>query len=178
LIVVFVGPDKAGKSTTINILKERFDCPILKAVKMPENEALSTIDDFIQRSTKHSLVLWDRCNYPDDLVYSPVIEGAPSTLEKYRYDIEAKFRKLELLMVYVKAAYDCLYKRYHKDGGDDYVRKVELLKEVIDRYEEFFRQTTIPYVVVDTTYMSEWDAADTVARMIELFKSERRSGRS
>ncbi len=149
MIVIVVGSDKSGKSTLVENLRARRGWPSVKFSK--EDASLPIMLTAIQDATLLFPTIYDRFPYPDDLVYSPVVEGKPSSLERYSWSLERLLEIKEAVIVFLHANLVVITKRYASSGGDEYL-PLNLVNDVFDGYVRFLKTTSLPYIEIDTSY--------------------------
>ncbi len=156
MILIFEGPDKAGKSTIIEKLREGMlynrNCVVVKH-SHPKDSAflikeIKKLADSYPYLGLEGLIIFDRWYLPSDIVYSPVVLQRPSILEPYISNVERLLISRGAAYVYTTASLDVLLKRYD-ELGDDYITR-EQLKEILERYEYFFSLTQVPHIDIVT----------------------------
>lgn len=166
MLIVVVGPNRAGKTTLIQKLR-----PILEMVTGEEHRlykglAPTDLEAGMRETWKvlrwamNQNIIADRLPYPDDIVYRPIIEKQSVAILEEEGDVYNPFFKLvDTRIIYLTASLDVIKERYD-DLGDHYHAKNIFIEEVAKRYEhvwlykrEYFRG--LPAVKIDATRMSK-----------------------
>lgn len=163
MIVNFIGVDKTGKTTLIDEVASELEWPV-KRFKAPfTNEQIeSNVWEVIDTHERDELDgLYERWNYPEDLIYGPVIEGQDSVLKVWGPNIEIRLLEIGCLFVYTTASLQLIARRINLAGGDYYIKlkHVPILRKA---YLSFLERTRIPYIEVDTTYLSIKENVDKI----------------
>lgn len=165
MFLVVTGPDGAGKSTLIQNLQENFKHPfdvVHKGVPPKSVEEAEAVlwEVMLERIRTGKSFLCDRLNYPDDLIYSPIITGRNSDLI---YDQEAGIVRMlkacKAYYIYVTAPLDVILERDAARGGDPYVQRRQH-EAVHHAYEEMFEAFPLPFTRIDTSVYNEINAAE------------------
>jgi len=152
MIAIVVGSDKSGKSTLVERLRIDYGWWVSKFSKDDAKilKVLRCIELISYLASKCSLVL-DRFPYPDDLVYSPVVEGKPSKLEPYKEYIDRALCKAGVVLVHLFANPYVISHRYAAQGGDLYL-PLEKVESIVRRYREVLGNSKMPWTEIDTSY--------------------------
>ena len=168
--LILIGPDKAGKSTLARNLHEIFGGALIHAKRIPSQPTLVAYVKSTMKMINEGVdfpidpkgteyvnpshpIIFDRFNYPDDLIYEPIVEGRPSPLSDITNEIENNLIANKFIFVYVTANWDCILQRY-RDEGDHYVDEEQLIK-TYNEYQGFEQRTAVPLVGVNTSYADE-----------------------
>lgn len=152
--VIVTGVDGAGKTTLCSILKDRLQMSTRKRTVADSRNPIDTV--FKDLDSNIDNILWDRWNYPEDIIYNAVVENKGSDLIYRLSDIEAKLNKKGVLFVIVYAKVETLLERVN-NRGDHYVTGKHL-PALAREYVRFYNSTTVPTILVDSTYgFSEFD---------------------
>jgi len=173
LILLLEGPDGGGKSTIVAKLKEMHQqCKLVlpgasvnfRKMTYREDSKVSRTLDYINESKLYALSVWDRCYYPSDLIYTPLVEGKDSTLLAYKAQIEFEMLLANTVVVFVTASEQALRSRLEV-RGDAYVN-IKLLNEINYWYVELLQGTALPWHLVNTTCISVEAAVQQVVGII------------
>ncbi len=179
MIVNFIGVDKTGKTTLIDEVAlelgwgvQRYRAPFTR--KQIQQNVQRVITEH-EAATNNYNMLYERWNYPEDLIYGPVIEGKTSILEPLRIAIEHRLLPLGCLFVYTTAPLPLIRRRFKLAKGDYYV-PVKKIGKLEKAYLEFLEQTAIPYITIDTDRPTIEENVDTIMLKIRealVCKSQR-----
>lgn len=160
-IVALIGPDGAGKSTIVSVLKEeKVNCDFYKGTHEKSGEIADVFVKAISTARPDRILLCDRLHYPDDIVYGRAVRKAPSILEYVRSLCEFTLRSYDTVLVFVTANEVTLRKRLSK-RGDGYVDS-SVLSAVLHEYHKFLATTTLPWYGINTTVLDSLAAAHQV----------------
>jgi len=171
MFVIVTGPDRAGKTTLVSKLQEQIYFNIIHKGVAPKtdteaNEVLWDILVFRLKNMDKSF-LCDRLNYPDDLIYSPIVTGTNNSLmERDQAAIERVLKQIDPFFVYVTCDIDTLSQRWLELGEDPYV-SWEQTVAIHALYEHFFANTEYPYIRIDTSIHDSYDTSDITRVAIE-----------
>lgn len=140
MIIIFEGPDGAGKSTMIEAVKAIAEADgkpvsIWKAGPFPEGSTAKREYALPLTSLSISmdwLVMMDRWHV-GELVYGPLLRGGSRLSMEQREWLEGYMRTLGVFMVYLTAQPDELVKRVGVRGDD--LIKTEQLAAIYEAYE-------------------------------------------
>ena len=168
MIIIFIGPDKSGKTTVASAVADRYNTVPIKGSNMDDDRKYSELVNEVLKSAedKKKMIICDRLPYPEDLIYSSAVEQKTSRFRANRYDIEHRMNELGCLIVFVNANIETLQERYEVAGGDKYL-DFELMPVVISGYWSFLISTSLPYVTINTTYLTPEETAITVYKEVE-----------
>ena len=165
MLYIVVGPDKAGKTSLIKDLRKYYGWQSTKFSKDDATvERVYSALDSMSHLSKDIPYVFDRFPYPDDFVYSKVLEHKDSILVSHRKEIERKLSHIGATLVFVFASRDTIERRYQIEGGDEYT-PLAAIEPLIRGYFNFIFSTFLPVIVVDTTAMS-------VEQSVEYFRKE------
>lgn len=172
MLVILIGPDKSGKSTIAQELKEEFGWTLYKGLPIPSDKLLTQVKDVLHQLEREGNLICDRFHYPDDLMYSPLIEGVPSVFEEKRDDLEWALNKYRTLVIYVYADENMINRRYtsHVEDKHKYYMPIEKIPKLIEAYEEFVKVTKLPVLRVDTSYKLKSETLNVIKQHIIGFK--------
>lgn len=157
MILLLEGPDFAGKTSIADELKEYHrrgilvpDSKTVNFVKMTfcEDCRLEKTFDYIRQSANYDVNVWDRCYFPSDLIYSPIVEHKQSIIATRRWRIEYEMLMAGTVIVFVTADIDTLKKRAVR--GDEYIQATQLA-DICSAYVEFLASTVLPWRLINTT---------------------------
>ncbi|MCA1806314.1 MAG: AAA family ATPase [Actinobacteria bacterium] len=163
MFVVVTGPDGAGKSTLIEELKDKFQFDVVhkgippKSIEEAEATLWEVLFDKIRTDKNY---LCDRLNYPDDMIYSPIITGQDSELiVDQEAGIVRVLKECKAYFIYVTAPIDVILERDSKRGGDPYVAR-EKHEAIVNAYEHMFAGFPLPYSKIDTSVYNVVNAGE------------------
>ena len=172
MLVILIGPDKSGKSTIAQELKEAYGWNIYKGLPVPSDKLALQMKLVLHQLEENGNLICDRFHYPDDLMYAPIVEGHESILESKRDDIEWALNKYRTLLIYVYADENIIDRRYTSTVGDKhhYYMPIEKIPSLIKAYDAFVEVTKLPVLRVDTSYVLKSCILDIVKQHINGFK--------
>lgn len=142
MIVIFEGPDGAGKSTLIQAVTDEHlaagylpeSVQVWRAGPFPENsdawtEYVAPLS--VLGTSNEWLVLIDRWHL-GELVYGPIFRGVSRLSHEQREWIEGYLKTMGAVMIHVTARHDELVRRL-SERGDDMVQ-TEHLQPILDGY--------------------------------------------
>lgn len=162
MLVIVTGPDRAGKTTLIDYLTKSINFDYFHKGLAPADkyEAEASLWSFLRTviNNPHKRYLCDRLNFPDDIIYRPVIENETSgIIHEKQHEITEVLCHMKAFFVYVTADLKTLTQRWNVLGDDSYVTLKQ--NEVIwAKYELFFATTKIPHVRIDTSLLTPQEA--------------------
>jgi GTPase SAR1 family protein len=173
-MIIVIGPDKAGKTTLVQKLKH-FGYETRKAVRIEDRKQMAeAINNLLNTTGDTENLVLDRWYYPDECIYEPVIKGTPHRLVGLESSIEKALNRMHTLLLYVTASEEVLTRRFEADGGDPYV-SANNLGDILNAYEEFLSQTTLPFKIIDT---SNIDPSQVLAKAMTIIANfQLRTGR-
>lgn len=171
MIIIFIGPDKSGKTTAATAVADHYDTVPIKGSNMKEERKYTELVNAVLKQAENNdkMIVCDRLPYPEDLIYSSAVEQKTSRFRANRYDIEHKLLELGCLIVFVNANIETLQERYEAAGGDKYL-DFNLMPVVISGYWSFLISTALPYITINTTYLTPEEAAITVYKEVERMR--------
>lgn len=160
MIVIITGPDLTGKSTLAKNLAKQLPAQYYHATRCKDAAQLNII---IDRDLKKAEVLtelqiWDRWNYPEDLIYEPLMTGNQSVLTSRVTEIESRLKQANVLVILLTANLRTLRKRYQL-RGDTYINEVQL-EGIRHCYQLFKSATELPVYEIDTGAFNEEQTLD------------------
>lgn len=162
-IVIVDGPNRAGKTTLVNGLKELFHFDVVfkgNAPATPELAEINTWNMLIEMASTGKSYLCDRLPYPTDLVYRPVLEGRPSTgLEIARPGMERLMRLMNIFFVFVIADPDELVERHAQMDEHWHIKDVDVVQRLGLAYIDFVNNFALPKSIVNTTIYNNSEIA-------------------
>lgn len=174
MILLLEGPDNGGKSSIMQELRRMHEYGILvekhitvdfKKMTFREDNKVERTLDLVEASKAFHLNIWDRCYYPSDLIYNPTVEGKPSVIQPHRNLIEYNMLLVNTIIVFVTAEIPTLMKRL-ASRGDEYVAESQI-KSICLSYLNFFKETPLPWYVVNTTNEDVYATTKQVADIID-----------
>lgn len=174
MILILEGPDGAGKTSIVKGLKELHSwgslVPQGKTVNFvkttyKEDDKVERTFKLIEESKQYDVNIWDRCYYPSDLIYNPIVEERPSVIEPVKAEIERELMLAGAQILLIDASTDTLHRRMSA-RGDEYVDP-SLLGKIASEYVAFLGTTPLEWFSVNTTNMSAAKIAGGLADFIE-----------
>lgn len=162
-IIIFIGPDRSGKTTIANALSKELNIPYFKKKNEKSlfySRDLSTlfseafyILDFL-KETKYSIIR-DR-EYPCEKIYSTVYNR--ETNEDLIWALDKEYAKLNTKIIYC-------YKS-HYDNFDDDLVKIEEIENIKQEYEKFLILTKNKYIKLCTDSQHLSSQIETIIKFI------------
>lgn len=176
MIILLEGPDNGGKTTIVEELKRRHTAGQLvpEGIKLDfqkmtfrEGDKVQRIDMLLERAKEFDVNIWERCYYPSDLVYNPLVEGKPSPVEEHRNLIEFKLLMANTLIVFVSAELNILEAR-QAARGDEYIKDNQL-PAICASYMEVLRTAAVPWFILNTGTKTLDQCIDNLSLYVEAF---------
>lgn len=170
--VIICGPDRAGKTTLINGLKEEFPNAVFyKGVRIQHRVDIRSYSrGFLDQVAATKLdYICDRFHWPDAVVYDHVVEdGDVANYIQFEKEIGDQLRELNAIVIYVHANVDTLVGRYNKLGEDPYMprNKLELLLET---YSDVLAFSKIPVFDIPTNVITPEQALELAKLVIDKY---------
>lgn len=161
-VVIFIGPDNAGKTTIIKGIQDILDCDVIKYNPAKEEIMRTNLHKAVTEK-REKITIWDRFHYPDDIIYDSKSPLIPEELE-----IRKTFK--DALFILVTASEQTLLDRY-KILGDPLrsPMKIVLVKQL---YDIFYKHNKDNVIVRDTTSTTIEDDVAWCKMMIERYYNE------
>lgn len=155
--IVLLGPDCSGKTTYAKHLMERYEnSSLIKNLKLlPMNyekefirdEAVMYMHHLMSTCRQHlgRLIILDRMQVPDDIIYTPIFEDEESKLEGLETNLlnivryEENVHHIKTLFVFLNPDTNVLEARF-KIRGDDHTDDFTDVIEAQERYKEWFEK--------------------------------------
>lgn len=136
--IVVVGCDGVGKTTFCTQLAERLNALYVKCSVSSAQDKLDFMTGMYAGlqivATDHKIV-FDRSFFPDDLIYSKIIEG---TENDYKYNdwarVIVRMKSRNTLMIWLDEPLELITERFDA-RGDEFI-KVEQLADIVAAYGE------------------------------------------
>jgi len=149
-IIIFIGPDRCGKTEIAKELSRQLEIPYFKNERQDRFfldgkdmiDILHSDGDFalrFLRDTGYSIIR-DR-EFPCEFVYARAF--GRKTDEEFIFYLDEEYAKLNTLFVYC-------FKDEYKDFRDEYIKK-EKVKELREGYELFMRKSKNQFVTIETS---------------------------
>ena len=175
MVLLVIGVDKAGKSSMVEVLRQKLRWPILKMSSLKSNEemaALMAASTALRAISAFKNVILDRFPHPDDLVYGPVCDGRTVSVKtkSLHNTLEDIMLTQDTRIVYCTATRATLVDRFTRAKGvdkDDYVN-TEMLDALEKGYEAFLKETTLPKVILSSSVMDPFEMAQEVINFCGL----------
>lgn len=155
--IVLLGPDCSGKSTYAKHLMERYEnASLIKNLKLlPMNydkefirdEAVMHMHHLMSTCRQHlgRLIILDRMQIPDDIIYTPIFENKKSKLKGLETNLfnivkyEENVHHIKTLFVFLNPDTTVLEARF-KIRGDDHTDNFIDVIEAKEKYEEWYEK--------------------------------------
>lgn len=169
MIVIFIGADNTGKTTIARRVSSHFNWELRKFMPASDEDKLTIVYDLIEEMTIRKShgephLICDRMNYPDDLVYGPIIDGRPSLFRGLEGSLERQLNDLDTLLIYTEADLGDVKKRFESEG--DWLIKIETIPAIVKNYEQFLRDTSMCYIRINTSDTSLDECVNIAIRAI------------
>lgn len=148
MMIIVIGPDKSGKSTLVDLLAKHYGWETYHGLYIKEPLVMTqrVMNGISLFSTVN--IICDRFQYPEDLIYAPVIEGKVSVFEAHRKAMDTLLVDTNAFIIYCDTPSIIIDRRYRSLGGDDYV-PVEKIEEIQQRYKKYLRYTRVRHASID-----------------------------
>jgi hypothetical protein len=165
--VILLGPDCGGKSTLARSLGEYYDVPITPNVRIKDPlKAMHAVLDFainkMPKDTGKGFVL-DQWNFPVDLVYRSVIDGAISPLFSLVTYLAPYLVEHKILFLHITASAEVLTKRFEARGDD--LWNIEQILRIAVAYPKHLERLPLHIRTIDTSDLSP---VNTLARAVQI----------
>lgn len=180
MILLLEGPDNGGKSTIMEHLQKQHAEGTLvskhtlvnfKNMTFREDDKVQRTFAYINESRMWDLNIWDRCYYPSDLIYNPLVEKKPSLLHVRDAEIEYEMLMHNTVVLFVTANEQVLRARLEA-RGDEYLKDAEQNIKAAHRYVRFFQTTALPWYLIDTSRIPIQATVDQVVSIINKHLTE------
>lgn len=171
--IVFTGPDGAGKSTHLEMMmnklmffKDTHTIITARAIRYDRTNPRELplimdmlLDSIEKDDRRNTIVLHDRWNYPEEVIYPKVLGGVVSDLAKVSEHIEERINALgdKVFFLVFNAPPHILQERLETRGGEDYI-EMKHLRDLSQEYERFAKTSKISnlqYIYDDGTKVQE-----------------------
>ncbi len=186
---IFEGPNRAGKTTLIEAMRERTglesDFITLKGNATATGrtalehhwQLMHAVRMYIRGAEDNFVSYIDRTPFPSDLIYRPVMEGQMSSdLLKHIPSILEAFEELNCVFVYVTASPEELKRRFRLTGKHWHMKDGEQIEAVHEGYETFFRSEFprmmpgIPFIRIETEKDKKYDKVPELEAWLQKYK--------
>lgn len=154
--ILIEGSDGAGKTTTIDILKEVLDMPVVKGSTF---EHAAHGNEFLFNKfysfTDLDNYIFDRTHI-SNRVYAQLYKDY-SILTPEQMKLAEEKLKPKSLLFYLFADLDVVIERV-SNRGDDYV-ELDMIKKIRDKYEKVLSETSLDVIRIDTTNKNPHEVA-------------------
>ncbi len=175
IVMIVEGVDLAGKGYLVHAISKKYPSIVIKYTKRPlSKKKIETTEfkkllykllDFVNHNRKEDTIIFDRF-FPSELVYSKVKRGYDAFEDKNYPQMERVIKALPHIYIYCNPGYDTLVQRL-KDRGDEHIFESDI-KELVNRYDRFFRQTKMYKLELDTTKTKE-EMLDIIKQKLEYY---------
>lgn len=158
--LIVTGPDNAGKTSIATNFATEYNwiyhkqSVISDPIALTQNMVRTIVRENEYNSQDAPLRIYDRCHYPDDFIYTPVVEGRGSVLALWKPVIEFCLQQLKTIFLYVYASEEVLNLRLQLNG--DYYINGNHLRGILKNYQEFINEAPFPIFTIDTTAFPSW----------------------
>ncbi len=156
-VFIVEGCDLSGKSTLTNALIKEFPGIMMKITARPQSKDRGQIItlkkyyhsvlDYINRFYQSKTIVLDRF-FPSEMVYSKVKRGYEGFADEDYKDMEKVLNHRNHILIYCDPGKETIFERL-KARGDDYINESDI-SALLDRYEKFFKYTTLKKLRLDT----------------------------
>lgn len=167
MIIILTGPDHAGKTTQASIISKQMQLPTFKTSVCKSKQLFDeSVQNVIKTrreldSVDMPVMFLDRFHYPDELIYTPIVENRLSYLEPAgNLYLQRWLQEQKTIFVVLTADINVLINR-HRERGDYYISE-EHLAQIYEQYEKFCADCQMPVIRIDT---SKDDPFDTTFKM-------------
>lgn len=154
-IIIVDGPNRAGKTTIIEGLKEQFEFDVVfkgNATATGEEAELNTWNMLIQMINSKKNYLCDRFWYPTDTIYRPIMEGFPSVgLEDSAGGIRRLMSLMNVFFVFVVAEPPDLIARHKQLKEHWHMKDEQTLNRLGSAYLDLADLFPLPKSIVNTS---------------------------
>ena len=151
-LIVLEGVDGAGKTTAADLIAEHYEDAGLDVVRLHHSQLRrDPMEEYLAPLAllrPGRVVLVDR-SYPSELIYAPLYRGSSAIDTAALEELEAAHVRVGAVLAHVTADLDAVFDR-QAERGEDYLRP-EHAELVWSAYRDFFEETIVDSVVVDTT---------------------------
>lgn len=152
MIIHITGQNGAGKTTLCNNLSKELNLDIIHFDKIKTmEEGKKQYFNFLNNYNNEDIIL-DRF-HDGEWVYAPIYRNYEAN---YLNEIENKIKQFDYMLIFVKCDIDIVTKRLNI-RGEDYL-KPEHYQLEYDNFIKFINKQTLPYIIINTTYMNENEA--------------------
>lgn len=161
--IIIEGCDCSGKSSIAASLGTQLGLPLRERIERmkPEKAVFAHMKDLSGPSQ-----ILDRCYFISDTVYEPLMSGNNSIFDTVRNEIE-EFTAEQSIIIYVYCSDEELKARYMVRG--DELQSFDTIMAAHRRYREFFNNTSMPHIRLDTTNLNASQAASKIKKLIGGF---------
>lgn len=152
MIIIFEGPDGAGKTTAAKVIQKKY-----KFKKIIHIGPIETQEQLLKLVISQNNVIFDRFHLGEQ-VYGPIYRGKNSITKKYHNLIERALVRKNTIVILALPPFKICFKNWskrHKKGGEMFSHS---LKQVYDAYLSM--KTRLPVVKYDYTKQEARHVAD------------------
>lgn len=175
MIIILTGPDHAGKTTQTALLTARLGIPSFKTSVCPSKQAFDESINNVIKTHQELLdvnlpwMLLDRFHYPDELIYTPIVEQRMGFLgPDQNLNLQRWLQSQKTIFVVLTAPVNVLLNR-HRERGDHYISE-EHIVQIHTAYERFCSDAPFPTIRISTgdssVEQTTWDITSSVLETI------------
>lgn len=155
-MLVFEGPDGAGKTTLMNQFQEAFDLPIAPRVVSKDAEAMVDLREWVDQQLDQgfSMTMFDRHRLISEPIYGPILRDEPEAgfnEMKWLAPRMKRFYELKPLIIYCLPPLEVVMKNIESDDDNKVVR--QKIKSI---YSAYVAKASMDYSFAPTT-IKVWD---------------------
>lgn len=175
-MIVFEGPECAGKTTVVSRIADEFSARVQKGVRIADRFQLmkSVVDDITTQLVRtsvgngESLVLVDRWPAISDIVYEKYCYNTTSVMESVLPNLRNVLKDANITIVYLRTTQAEMVKRFCERG--DKLRTLDEAIRTYDAYEKFFNTYDCPveFVCIDVTGLDQDETYSKVCEELGL----------
>ena len=180
-VVVLCGPDCSGKTTLAEGLAKVYDTRIVKGLRVDSDKVYDKVKQDLaawKNQPQEDLILLDRWQFPDDIIYERVHGRAESQLVPHIEELIEECLEIPIMFVHVTALPQVLKRRYEQRGDEEV--DFDMILKAHRAYGDFFGDLKamamtrkhcppLPVLHIDTSLYFKSDALVRVIERIDKF---------
>lgn len=184
MFVVLDGPDCTGKTTLAAKLSEHYNVPVIKQNRHPDRTTLvdKVLADIVDYSPVHGApkvafgeggVIFDRWQFPSNIIYEELFRGEPSALKGRLSTIVNESKKANILFLILDANNETIKARLDV-RGDEFYGYTQII-QAAEKYREFLSSWLMtthlraPIRTINTSNRTPEDVFEAAVRAIDMF---------